>query len=156
MSLKLAENDLQVFGKYMVEINEQASGRLQLFENSSSELTAKAAEEDTLSTIDRKLAAANKHLVFGIPVYCPTPAYGDTNDVKHFIESYTNQSKPHQCSLCEKIYASKDSIVRHLRSVHSKTKELSEKEKKVLIKIAEDKTAKNKTSARNRIVGTIQ
>ena len=92
----------------MAEINEQASERLQLFENSSSELTAKAADEDTNSRIDRKLAAANKHLVFHIPVYCPPPAYDNTNDVKQFIESSTNQSKPHQCSLCKKIYASKD------------------------------------------------
>ena len=49
MSLKLAENDLQVFEKYMAEINEQVSERLQLFENTSIELTAKTAEEDTLS-----------------------------------------------------------------------------------------------------------
>ena len=144
MSLKLAENDLHVFERYMAEINEQASERLQLFENSSSELTAKAAEEDTNSRIDQKLAAANKHLVFDIPVYCPPPAYDNTNDVKQFIESSTNQSKPHQCSLCKKIYASKDSIVRHLRSVHGKTKEPSEKEKKELIKIAKEKTRTKK------------
>ena len=99
-SLKLAENDLQVFERYMAEINDQASERLQLFENSSSELTA--------------------------------------------IESSINRSKPHQCSLCNKIYASKDSIVRHLRSVHCKTKEPSEKEKKELIKVAKEKTRPKK------------
>ena len=130
MSLKLAENDLQVLERCMAEINEQASERLQLFENSSSELTAKAAEEDTLSRVDRKLAAANKHLVFDIPVYCPPPAYDNTNDVKQFIESSTDQFKSRQCYVCKKIYASKDSIVRHLRSVHGKSKEPSEKEKK--------------------------
>ena len=90
MSLRLAENDLQVFERYMAEINGQASERLQFFEYSSSELTAKAAEEDTLSKMDRKLAASNKHLVFDIPVYCPPPAYDNTNDVKHFIESSIN------------------------------------------------------------------
>lgn len=138
MSLKLAENDLHLFEKYTAEINEHASERLKSFEKSCSELLAKAAEEDTISILDRKLVAANKHLLFDIPCYSPPPAYDSSNDVNNFIESSSNQPKPYQCSLCNKLYASKDSIVRHLRVVHGKTKEPSEKEKKELIKIAKE------------------
>ena len=49
-----------------------------------------------------------------------------------------------QCSVCQKTYASKASITKHLQLLHGKTKEPSTKEKQELIKKQDNNLKKKK------------
>ena len=135
LALKLAEENLEIFKQYSSDVKEQISEREAYFDKTSQDSLDKAHLDDDEYTLDLKLQTASKYVSFQMQVYNPPAEYDDSNDASRFIIQVLDQERLLlQCSACQKTYASKASITKHLQLLHGKTKEPSTKEKQELIK----------------------
>ena len=131
LALKLAEENLEIFKQYSSDVEEQISEREAFFDKTSQDSLDKAHLDDDEYTLDLKLQTASKYVSFQMPVYNPPAEYDDSNDVSRFIIQVSGQERLLlQCSACQKTYASKASITKHLQLFMVKPKSHLQKKNK--------------------------